>query len=177
MNLASPILDASLAGDPSADARFFEYSQAADPIRPSLTPPIPASFFPPSLYAEGPSRVVPLDLSEALKCEGPATGPGLCAHFVRIAAGDSITLDPVATSMIAYVIRGAGRMVQGDTGWDWGAGDFFSLPGDRPATLTAVEDAALYYVNDAPLLRYLGCGPTGRGSTRPFIAPHRPMRS
>ena len=46
------------------NAQFFEYSKAANPIQPSLTPRVPFQFFPPSLYADGPSRIVPLDLSE-----------------------------------------------------------------------------------------------------------------
>lgn len=148
------------AKDDHADhAQYFEYSQAADPVRPSLTPPVPYHLFLPELYADGPSRVVPLDLSAALKTEGPATGPGLCAHFVRIEAGHRLDLDPVATSMIFYVIRGAGRMMQGTTAFDWAEGDFFSIPALEGIALTASADAALYYVNDAPLLRYLGVRP------------------
>ncbi|UAK25900.1 cupin domain-containing protein [Sphingomonas nostoxanthinifaciens] len=150
--------DAPATG-PTDRAQFFEYSQAADPIRPSLTPRIPYHVFSPSLYADGPSRVVPLDLSAALKTEGPATGPGLCANFIRIGAGDRIDLDPIATSMIFYVIRGSGTMRQVGTTLDWSEGDFFSAPALDALDLVVSADAALYYVNDAPLLRYLGVRP------------------
>ena len=137
-------------------AEFFEYSKAANPISPGLTPVIPFQFFPASLYAGGPTRIVPLDLSEALKCEGPATGPGLCANFVRIIGGESVSLDPNATSLVFYVIAGEGTSTTGGTVVDWHAGDFFTVPGSIATRLAASADAALYYVNDAPLLTYLG---------------------
>ena len=137
-------------------AQFFEYSKAANPIRPSLTPRVPFHFFPPSLYADGPSRVVPLDLSEGLKCPAPATGPDLCANFVRIVAEDTIALDVNATSMVFYVLRGAGIAEIGSDRLEWSTGDFFTAPGGAPMSLHASADTALYYVNDAPLLTYLG---------------------
>ncbi|AQS87738.1 hypothetical protein AA101099_2590 [Neoasaia chiangmaiensis NBRC 101099] len=138
------------------NGRFYEYSKAANPIRPSLTPRIPYHFFAPSLYAGGETRIVPLDLSEALKCPSPATGPGLCANFVRIIRGDALTLRPNATSMVFYVHRGHGQARCGDVAFDWKAGDFFAIPGPTGLDLTAGDDAALYAVNDAPLLTYLG---------------------
>lgn len=163
--------DAADTAVPSAgdgDALYFEYSKAADPIRPSLTPRVPYRFFPPSLYAGGPSRVVPLDLSAELKTEGPATGPGLCANFIRLVKGDSLLVDPVATSMVFYVLKGSGSVLQGDDRIDFAKGDFFTLPGDAGAVLSATADAALYYVNDAPLLRYLGVRPD-RARFRPTL--------
>lgn len=138
------------------DAQFFEYSTAANPIRASLTPRLPFHLFPASLYADGPSRVIPLDLSPALKCEGPATSPGLCANFVRVLAGESVTLDPNATSLVFYVIGGHGSATTGAAVLDWREGDFFTIPGSAATTLAASGDSALYYVNDAPLLTYLG---------------------
>ncbi|QJU59172.1 cupin domain-containing protein [Sphingomonas sp. AP4-R1] len=159
---APEILDDAVpaSSDDGDRALFYEYSTAADPIRPSLTPRIPYHFFPPSLYADGPSRILPLDISAELKTEGPATGPGLCANFIRIVQGDTVQAAPLATSMVFYVLKGAGRAFQGATELAFGEGDFFTLPGTQGFALTASEDAALYYVNDAPLLRYLGVAPS-----------------
>jgi gentisate 1,2-dioxygenase len=140
-------------------ALYFEYSTAADPIRPGLTPRVPYRSFSSSLYSDGPTRVVPLDLSAELKTEGPATGPALSANFVRVLKGDSVTLDPVATSTIFYVIKGAGAAQQGSNRFDLAEGDFLTIPGTAAVILTAAADTALYYVNDAPLLRYLGVRP------------------
>ena len=150
---------ASTAGthrDHTRDAEFFEYSKAANPIGAKLTPPIPFHFFPASLYATGASRVVPLDLSEDIKCEGPATGPGLSANFIRLLESDAVSFEPNATSLVFYVINGEGRAEAGDDVIEWHAGDFFTIAGSQATRLVAAKDAALYYVNDAPLLTYLG---------------------
>lgn len=138
------------------DAEYFEYSKAANPISANLISRIPYHNFPASLYDSGPSRVVPLDLSDALGCAGPATGPGLCANFMRLNAGDALTLHPNATSQVFYVIAGEGRVVQGEHAIEWSAGCFIALPGMREARFSASQDARLYYVHDEPLLRYLG---------------------
>jgi gentisate 1,2-dioxygenase len=149
---------ASLASDAGVtdDAQYFEYTKAANPIGAKLISRVPFKTFPAELYSDGPTRVVPLDLSTELGCPAPATGPGLIANFVRILAGDRINLDPVATSQIFYVIRGSGSAVQGEHKVPFTKGAFFSLPGGLESVTTADEDLAMYYVNDAPLLTYLG---------------------
>ncbi|MCU1716789.1 cupin [Pseudomonas sp. 5P_3.1_Bac2] len=138
------------------EAEYFEYSKAANPISAKLISRIPYRSFPASLYADGPSRVLPLDLSDVLECQGPATGPGLCANFIRLNAGDTLTLHPNATSQVLYVIAGKGHLSQAEHAFDWSAGSFIALPSLHPTQLRASEDARFYYVHDEPLLRYLG---------------------
>ena len=104
------------------DAEYFEYSKAANPISAGLISRIPYQNFPSSLYDAGPSRLIPLDLSEALGCEGPATGPGLLASFIRLNAGERLTLSPTATSQVLYVIAGRGGLAQGDVAFEWEKG-------------------------------------------------------
>jgi hypothetical protein len=41
------------------EAEWFEYTKAANPIRPSLSPEIPAQAFLPDLYADGPTWLMP----------------------------------------------------------------------------------------------------------------------
>ena len=146
--------------DAEQDAEYFEYSKAANPISAGLISRIPYQNFPSSLYDSGPSRVIPLDLSDALGCEGPATGPGLLANFIRLNAGDSLTLAPTATSQVLYVIAGRGHLEQGEQQFEWEKGCFIALPGLDAVQLSASEDARFYYVHDQPLLRYLGVAPT-----------------
>ena len=148
------------------DAEYFEYSKAANPISAGLISRIPYQNFPSSLYDSGPSRAVPLDLSEALGCEGPATGPGLLASFIRLNAGDTLCLTPTATSQVLYVIAGKGSLEQGSYSFEWVKGCFIALPGMESVHLTASVDARFYYVHDEPLLRYLGVAPT----RQPFSA-------
>jgi gentisate 1,2-dioxygenase len=140
----------------TSDAQYFEYTQAANPIGAGLIPKIPCRTFSASLYDSGATRIIPLDLSEALGCEGPATGPGLLAHFLRILAGERLSLNPNASSQVFYVLDGSGTLAQAQTEFSYAAGDFFALPGGAEAIWRADTTSRLYYVNDAPLLTYLG---------------------
>ena len=148
--------------DWSADARYFEYTAAADPIRSGHTTGVPVTSFPSALYEGDITRIVPLDLSGPLGItSGPATSPGLLASFVRIGAGDRITTDPNATSQLFYVIEGSGTTTDGSGRTvRWAAGDVLTLPGGGThrggATHAATERTALYWVHDEPMLRYLG---------------------
>ncbi|WP_435009031.1 cupin domain-containing protein [Tundrisphaera lichenicola] len=140
----------------TADVRIYEYSQAADPISSGATPPIPHSEFSARLHQEGPSRIIPLDLSAKLKRPGPLTSPGLSANFVRIEPGTSVETRPNASSELYYVLRGGGRTRFGGQVIPWSKGDILTLPAGEGATHEAEDDSAFYWVHDEPLLRYLG---------------------
>lgn len=71
----------------TGDARFLEYTNAADPIGSGIISPIPAKEFGPELYHAGETRIVTLDLSRELKTDYLATSPSLLAQFMRINAG------------------------------------------------------------------------------------------
>jgi len=147
--------------DLTGQARFYEYTAAADPIGAGLVPPVPVVRFPRSLYAEGPTRVVPLDLAEHLQTAGPATSPGLLANFVRILAGDEITLSANATSQLVYVLEGQGLATVETAGGDRQRlrverGDFLTVPAGCTLVTQAAEAMSCYWVHDAPLLAYLG---------------------
>jgi gentisate 1,2-dioxygenase len=137
------------------DAQYFEYSQAANPVG-RQTSRVPYADFPSRLHEEGPTRIVPFDLSDQLRCHGPATSPALCANYIRIVSGECLETQPNATSEVYYVIRGRGRthLPQGELHWK--EGDFFALPAGGRAEHHADADAAFYWVHDEPLLRYLG---------------------
>lgn len=139
------------------DARYFEYSKVANPIG-HQTPKCPLGDFNHRLHEEGASRVIPLDLSEKLKCPGPATSPNLCANFIRIKPGERVETAPQATSQLFFVIRGTGRTEVNGEVMPWTQHDLFTLPCGS-ASHVAEADAALYWVHDAPLLTYLGVRP------------------
>ncbi|MEY3768207.1 MAG: hypothetical protein RLZZ11_1277, partial [Cyanobacteriota bacterium] len=63
--------------DPSTPSKalLFDYRQAANPVRAGLTEPIPYRSWGPELHQQGPSGVLPLDLSLELGLPGPATSP------------------------------------------------------------------------------------------------------
>ena len=138
------------------DALFYEYSRAADPIGSGAIPSVPHAEFSATLHEQGPTRVIPLDLSRQLGCPGPATSPSLCANFLHIRPGESIRVQPNASSQLYFVIRGRGQTQFGDTQFPWGTGDFVTLPAGNAAEHQAENDAALYWVHDEPMVRYLG---------------------
>lgn len=151
-------------------ALLFDYRQAANPVRPGLTEPIPYRQWSPALHAVGPSGVIPLDLSAELNAPGPATSPGLAAHFVRIAAGEGVKAAARSTSSLFFVLSGSGRCQRPGTSIDWQQGDLFVLPAGEDPLLQATSTSVLYWVNDAPLLHYLGVEP----SIPRFEATHYP---
>lgn len=138
------------------NADFFEYTTSANPMAAGLISEVPFRVFPHMMHEEGVSRVMPLDLSELLGCDYPATSPALLANFVRIIHGEKIKTNANATSHLFYVIRGNGRSEVGDLLIPWNTGDMFVLPAHSEATHYADTDSAFYYVNDEPLLSYLG---------------------
>ena len=138
------------------DALFYEYSRAADPIGSGAIPSVPRAEFSATLHEQGPTRVIPLDLSRQLGCPGPATSPSLCANFLHIRPGESIRVQPNASSQLYFVMRGRGQTQFGDTQFPWGTGDFVTLPAGNAAVHQAENDAALYWVHDEPMVRYLG---------------------
>ncbi len=160
----SPDLPAGVATeDWTGDARFFEYTRAANPISPRYSPPVPVRTFAAALHQRGATGIVALDLAEELGIDqGPATSPALCASFIQVLPGDRIATAPVATSELYHVIRGNGHTVVGEEAVVWTRGDTFVLPADSRATHHAEADAALYWVTDEPLLRHLGVTPSTR---------------
>jgi gentisate 1,2-dioxygenase len=143
--------------DWAEDARYFEYSKAADPLAVGTISRIPVATFGPELYCDGPTRVVPLDLSAELGIDGgPATSPALLASFLRILAGDRLATAANATSQLYYVLHGRGFSAVNGALVQWAQGDFLTLPAGSVSTHHAEDDAALYWVTDEPLMRYLG---------------------
>ena len=143
------------------DARLFEYSKAANPIGSGHAPQVPIVQFGPEIYLDQPTGVVPLDLSAQLGVkEGAATSPALLANFLRIRAGEQIDTSPNATSQLYYVLYGRGFAAINGQLARWEKGDFLTLPAGSHSVFYADAEAAMYWVHDEPLLRYLGADAT-----------------
>lgn len=161
--VAAPVVNVAEYGfegrfeDWAADARYFEYTKAANPIGSGHVSRVPMERFSPRLHQGGATRIVPLDLSEQLGVtSGPATSPGLLANFVRINRGDRVGTAPNATSELYYVLEGSGfSSVNGEL-VRWEKGDFLTLPAGSRSRHYAAADSVFYWVHDEPLLRYLG---------------------
>lgn len=141
-------------------ARYHDYRYASNPLSDGTLGAIPGATWAAELHERGPTRILPLDSSPALGLVGPATTPSLCANFVHVCPGEAIATEAAATSQLFFVMRGSGATRLADGGeFAWHSGDLFTLPAGGPATHSAAEDAALYWVHDEPLLRYLGAMP------------------
>lgn len=139
------------------DARYFEYSKAANPIGSGFTPKVPIKQFSPEIYQDERTGVVPLDLSADMGItSGEATSPALLANFVRIRAGEQIDTAVNATSQLYYVLYGWGFAAVDGTLVRFEKGDFLTLPAGAKSVFYADGETAMYWVHDAPLLRYLG---------------------
>src|ERR1700683_2577810 len=143
------------------DARYFEYSKAANPIGSGHVPQVPLVRVGPEIYQDQPTGVVPLDLSQQLGIKtGEATSPALLDTFVRIRAGAQIDACPNATSQLYYVLYGRGFAAVDGRLIQWEKGDFLTLPAAARAVFYADAETAMYWVHDEPLLRYLGAEAT-----------------
>jgi len=137
-------------------AEVKEYMSAVNPPMPKID----VIDYPSALHQGGETRIIPFDLSQQLETNYPATSPNLMASYLKISTGDTLKTDASVTSQMFYVIRGSGRTQMKHGTIEWKAGDLFTLPGVPNALHTATEDAAIYWVHDAPLLNYLGVAPS-----------------
>lgn len=140
----------------TSDVLIYEYMSAANPD----LPPIPCLLYPSKLHQEGETRIIPFDLSDQIHSAKPATAPNVMAAYLRILSGENLTTEAVAAAQLFYVIRGQGYTVTPTGILHWSEGDVFVLPATGAVQHYAKADTALYWVNDAPLLTYLGAKPT-----------------
>jgi len=128
---------------------------------PSL-PPVPFRVHSAEQHHAGATRLIPFDLSADLGLSYAATSPNLLAGFIRLCAGEALSSSAVATSSVFYALHGRGSTEFGGSRLSWAEGDLFTVPGALGCehVADAAGAAALYYVHDAPLLRYLGCVPS-----------------
>ncbi len=139
-----------------AQADFKEYMSAVNPSMPKIE----VVGFPNTMHADGATRLIPFDLSATLQTRYAATTPNLYAGYLRICAGEQLQTDFVAASQMFFVISGAGNTAMDLGTIHWKTGDLFALPSIKSALHQASADTVLFWVNDAPLMRYLGVTPT-----------------
>jgi gentisate 1,2-dioxygenase len=150
------------------DAGAVEYSRAANPIASGATPPMPVHEFAPIALENAVTGVTPLDLSESLRCPGPASSPGLLANFVVVRAGETLRTNASATSQLWFARCGSGVVEVDGFRIPYGPRDLVTLPHSGEAVHTAETDTIWYWVHDEPLLRYLGVAPD-RARFRPTV--------
>lgn len=134
---------------------IYEYSKNSIP---EMTD-VPPGVFPASIYQDiQQTKVFPLDTRSTLQTEYPATAPNLLASFIKMMPGEHLKLQANCTSHLFFVIEGNGVVLVNNTRDPWGEGDLFVLSGKETIQLFCSHDTecVLYWVNDTPLLEYLG---------------------
>lgn len=117
-------------------------------------PPVPAAIFTAerdrALERDAPTGAIALDISDRLASPVPATTPLLLARYVRVRAGERLSMHLRATAAIHYVIRGSGETTNRGDRLSWADGDIFCLPGGGETIHRAERDAMLWVVSNEP---------------------------
>lgn len=152
-------LPAAPTGAAQARARFFNSGNAFNVILPA----VPARSFNDVAAQALTARHTDwfdCDQSAAMGCEVVATTPLMRARYVRIAPGDALVLDELATGLIGYVIAGAAFCSGGAEEPMLGVGDVVLLPGGTRYRLHAgIDGALLWFVGNQPQLALDGALP------------------
>jgi len=137
--------------------RLYEYTSAANP----RLPQVPIFFHNINSYSSDPTKIIPFNNQEELVTEYPATTPSLLASFIKILKNEDIETNVNATSQFFYVIKGKGYSMIENKYVYWNEGDIFVVPNTINNTMShvAMKDSYLFWVNDEPLLNYLGVIP------------------
>ena len=152
------------SADPrSAAEERARYFNSANAFNIKLAEVPAATFVQPAAQAMHPDAATgwyPCDQSQALGMNGPATTPLMLARYARIAPGESLEADFVASGSIWFVISGGGKS-DGAQVLQWAAGDVLFYPGAEKVRHTAgAAGAVLWVVTDEPLLAFDGLAPS-----------------
>jgi len=105
-----------------------------------------------------------IDFSEVFRSEYKATSPNLLASFIKLESGDEITVDSNltnATSHLFFILNGFCEMQIDDEIHTLSSGDILISPMFSSITIknSGNVDLQIYYINDSPLVNYLGNQP------------------
>jgi gentisate 1,2-dioxygenase len=98
---------------------------------------------------------IPLDSSDALVLDYPATTPMILCRYLRLADDAPLDTQYKASGEIYYVMSGAGESVNGDDRIAWGEGDLFCFPGGGVTHHAAAGgEALLFSITNEPQLAF-----------------------
>jgi gentisate 1,2-dioxygenase len=101
------------------------------------------------------TAIIPLDLSDRMEIEFPATTPLILTRYLRIRAGDRLSTRLKASAELYYVVEGSGETSKALDAIRWGAGDVFCLPGGGETIHVAGDqDCVLWSVTNEPQLAF-----------------------
>jgi len=106
--------------------------------------------------------ITPINFSELYNVSYLSTTPNLLASFIKIKEGDIITLNEnIGTSNLFFIIKSSCYFYLSDGTFLLKNGEILVTPYTKSITLmnTGNEELQIYFVNDSPLINYLGCMP------------------
>lgn len=119
-----------------------------------------------AMNAATPTCLIVCDQGAAMGLDFPATSPLVLASYARIRAGESLETSPRASTILGYVIKGSGRVTQGQDTIEFNRGDVFSLPGGGPVQMASGgEDCVLWIATNEPQLAFENFVPPTPGDT------------
>lgn len=123
-------------------------------------PPVPTWVFEKersqAFSPDTPTSLIPLDISDLLCINSPATTPSILACYLRVHRQEQLTTHFRAGIEFYYVIHGEGRTSWGEEEISWKSGDLFFLSGGYEVLHSAGNsDCLLYVISDEPLATFL----------------------
>ena len=137
------------------ESTMYEYESASNPNLDE----IPIERLDENLYLlEEESKIVNFDLSKKLGTEYKATSPNLLASFVSLKKYDKMLIRSKCSSQLFYIISGSGCLKSEYEDYLFSEGDLITMPycSDGIKLYSDSVDTYIYWVNDSPLLNYLG---------------------
>lgn len=138
--------------------KAYEYQSFVNPIMPDIE--IVSSNYKSFNYG-----INSIDLSRLYKIQYKATTPNLLSSFIRLNSDQNLIcsaedLDFNASSHFFYIIEGSATITFDNTHiFDAKSGDIIVSPNFEKMHITEVDEVSIYYVNDSPLLNYIGAVP------------------
>ena len=111
----------------------------------------------------------PIDISDTYNMGFPCTSPNLLASFIKVKAGNVLLLEKEgiknkdmfnASSHFFYVISGSCNIdIDFENDYNILSGEIFVAPCLQTIYIKnkSTVDLVIYYINDSPLINYLGC--------------------
>ena len=137
------------------EKKMYEYESASNPT----IEEIPIETLNKESYEdEEESKVINFDLSNKIGTDYKATSPNLLASFIVLKKNDKILVRSKCSSQLFYIINGSGCLKNEFEDLMFSEGDLITLPycSDGMKFCSDDEDVNIYWVNDSPLLNYLG---------------------
>ncbi len=143
--------------------KYIEYTQAANIQMPQILP---------NPLIDNHNQLTLFDFAKQLQTPYPATSPNCLVGFINLDNDQTLKCQANATSHIFVIVEGQGYSENDEDSFNWQQGDVVTFAGASPICHRSKSKSKLYWVNDSPLLNYLGVIP----ARKQFKSCHYPFQ-